>query len=150
MRTERMGLPGSQFLKPSVCFLAIAPARARAPGCAAWASPSRPIRRPALRRTLGRASDRAALRASVGGRVLRNLGFLNAEHLQIRGTSVAQAIERLRANPLVEYAEPNFEVQALLTPNDPQFPLMYNLHNTGQTGGTVGADIHAVQAWDVF
>lgn len=32
-------------------------------------------------------------------------------------------------------------------PNDPLFPQQWNLQNTGQTGGTKGADINVVPAW---
>lgn len=34
-------------------------------------------------------------------------------------------------------------------PNDPRFNEQWALHNTGQSGGTPGADIDAVQAWDL-
>lgn len=34
-------------------------------------------------------------------------------------------------------------------PNDPDFSLMYGLHNTGQTGGVEDADIDAPAAWDL-
>lgn len=34
-------------------------------------------------------------------------------------------------------------------PNDSSFTLQYALRNTGQSGGTVGADIRAVDAWDI-
>lgn len=34
-------------------------------------------------------------------------------------------------------------------PNDPSFNLQYSLRNTGQSGGTVGADIRATEAWDI-
>jgi thermitase len=34
-------------------------------------------------------------------------------------------------------------------PNDPSFPSQYALRNTGQTGGVAGADIRAVEAWDI-
>jgi subtilisin family serine protease len=34
-------------------------------------------------------------------------------------------------------------------PNDPLFARQWNLHNTGQNGGTPGADIHATQAWGI-
>jgi len=45
--------------------------------------------------------------------------------------------------PLVETPrEPRF------VPNDPIFPLQWNLRNTGQGGGLVGADINVVSAWD--
>jgi subtilisin family serine protease len=34
-------------------------------------------------------------------------------------------------------------------PNDPYFPNQWHLHNTGQSGGTPGADIRAPQAWAI-
>jgi hypothetical protein len=36
-----------------------------------------------------------------------------------------------------------------LPPNDPAFGQVWGLQNTGQTGGTAGADIHAAGAWAV-
>ena len=49
----------------------------------------------------------------------------------------------------MEYIEPNYIVQAVALPNDPLFSQQWALRNTGQTGGRVGADISATQAWDV-
>lgn len=34
-------------------------------------------------------------------------------------------------------------------PDDPRFPEQYSLQNTGQTGGTPGADIRMVRAWEI-
>ncbi len=34
-------------------------------------------------------------------------------------------------------------------PDDPQFDSQWHYHNTGQTGGTPGADIRMPQAWDI-
>ncbi len=66
-----------------------------------------------------------------------------------RGLIVEEAINAYRSDPDVEYAEPNFIVTALNTPNDPSFSALWGLHNTGQTGGTSGADIKAPEAWDI-
>jgi hypothetical protein len=66
-----------------------------------------------------------------------------------RGLSLAQAIESYRANPDVLYAEPNYRVEKLGVPNDPSFPAQWSLQNTGQNGGTPGADIKAVPAWNI-
>jgi thermitase len=70
-----------------------------------------------------------------------------------RDLSVSEAVERYEASPNVEYAEPDFEVRLAATPNDPRFPSMYNLENTGQSvggvAGTPDADIDASKAWDV-
>ena len=93
---------------------------------------------------------KASARGLVNGQALRSFDFIRVEHIKVHGMSAEQAIGRLRNNPNVEYAEPNFEVQASVVPNDPRFPELYGMRNTGQTGGTAGADIKAVNAWDVF
>ena len=64
------------------------------------------------------------------------------------GTDVDDAIEELRKDPEILYAERNYIVKAIATPNDPSFPQLYGLDNTGQTGGTPDADIDAAEAWD--
>ena len=97
-----------------------------------------------------RTEDRASLRAQLHGQRLRVFGLINAELLRIKGMSVEQAVARLRNHPLVEYIEPNYEVHALVVPNDPMFSQLYAMQNTGQTGGTPGADIRATDAWNQF
>ncbi|GAB4562576.1 MAG: S8 family serine peptidase [Haliangiales bacterium] len=64
------------------------------------------------------------------------------------GVSVEAALVDLSGHPAIEFAEPNYIVHTTLTPNDPDFGQLYGLHNTGQSGGTPGADISAVNAWD--
>jgi subtilisin family serine protease len=50
----------------------------------------------------------------------------------------------------VRYAEPNFLwYPTEVIPNDEEFPELWGLHNTGQTGGTPDADIDAPEAWEV-
>ena len=66
-----------------------------------------------------------------------------------KGVDRDRLIKKLAANPAVEVAEPDFPLKALATPNDPSFGDLWGLHNTGQAGGTAGADIKAVEAWDV-
>lgn len=44
----------------------------------------------------------------------------------------------------------NYYVQSrATTPNDPSFNQQWGLNNTGQSGGTVDADIDAPEAWDI-
>jgi subtilisin family serine protease len=97
-----------------------------------------------------RAAERASLRSGLHATVLRSFPSLGVEHLRLDGMTVEQAIERFGADPRVAYVEPNYELHADRTPNDPLFPRMWGLANTGQTGGNEGADIHATSAWDVF
>jgi subtilisin family serine protease len=60
-----------------------------------------------------------------------------------------EAIARYLNHLDVLYAEPNYIVQSLATPNDPNFGDLWGLHNTGQAGGTEDADIDAPEAWDI-
>ncbi|MDQ5836669.1 MAG: S8 family serine peptidase, partial [Acidobacteriota bacterium] len=81
-----------------------------------------------------------------------------AEGLQIvEGLRVARvapeetlaAVEALRRRPDVLYAEPDYVRRKDAAPDDPRYAEMWALKNTGQSGGTTGADIHAEAAWDV-
>ncbi len=97
-----------------------------------------------------RTAERASLRREIHARRLHDFPFIQVEHLVLDSLSTEAAIARYRSDPRVAYVEPNYVVHADLTPNDSRFPEQYGLRNTGQTGGTPGADIHAVSAWDVF
>lgn len=46
-------------------------------------------------------------------------------------------------------AERDYLVFPSLFPNDSEFPNLWGLHNTGQTGGLADADIDAPEAWDI-
>jgi subtilisin family serine protease len=87
----------------------------------------------------------------VGGtraRVFRILEGLELIKLP-RGLSVQRAIELYQRHPDVLYAEPNYIVKTTNTPNDTRFAEQWALHNTGQAGGTPGADVDASRAWDL-
>ncbi len=61
-----------------------------------------------------------------------------------------ELIDTLERDPRVVYAEPNYVVQInQSTPNDPDFSKLWGLQNSGQTGGTAGADISAIDGWKV-
>ncbi len=65
------------------------------------------------------------------------------------GNNIFSVIEDLEQDPLVEYAEPNYKFNNCSSPNDYYFSEQWALHNTGQTGGTIDADIDAPEAWDI-
>jgi subtilisin family serine protease len=90
-----------------------------------------------------------AIHGAVSAKVLRELPIVKGLQLvQIaEGSSVQEALQYYRKNPNVLYAEPDYFVHAVSAPNDPQFPSQWSLQNTGQNGGSAGADIQAVQAW---
>jgi len=66
------------------------------------------------------------------------------------GMTVEEGIRVLRESDDVLYVEPNYKVKPLsVIPDDPMFAQLWNMHNTGQTGGTPDADIDAPEAWDI-
>ncbi|CAA9406185.1 MAG: Serine protease, subtilase family [uncultured Rubrobacteraceae bacterium] len=64
-----------------------------------------------------------------------------------RDLSVAEGVRQYEDSPDVAYAEPNFKLQPTEVPNDPRFGELWGLDNTGQTGGTVDADVDAPEVW---
>jgi hypothetical protein len=46
------------------------------------------------------------------------------------------------------YAEQT-SITPIVIPNDEYWPMQWHLHNTGQSGGTPGADINALEAWEI-
>ena len=74
---------------------------------------------------------------------------------RVNPADTGNAIEALRARADVIYAEPNFIRKASDVPNDPRYPQMWGLNNTGQAAtfggnpGTPGNDIRAEQAWNI-
>jgi serine protease len=59
-------------------------------------------------------------------------------------------LQSLRKHTSVKVAQFNHPIELRnTTPNDPDFALQWNLKNTGASGGLVGADIKAEQAWDI-
>jgi thermitase len=61
----------------------------------------------------------------------------------------ASAAAALKRRSDVEYAEVDQPMGLLATPNDPRYPELYGLNNTGQTGGTADADIDAPEGGDL-
>jgi len=103
----------------------------------------------------------AAQRALEGHalRFARRFPFLSQQRgrqsglVRAKGTT-AQLIAKLSQDPAVECAEPNYLLWVSSSvPNDPLFPQLWGLQNTGQsvngTAGTAGADVEFVSAWSL-
>jgi subtilisin family serine protease len=65
------------------------------------------------------------------------------------GSDTARTIAALKAMKSVVYAEPDYRVQILKTPNDPSYPALWGMNNTGGDGAKTDADIDAPEAWDI-
>ena len=86
---------------------------------------------------------------SLGATPVTEFRSIGATRERISRMTVEQAIARYRGDPRIRYIEPNFIVHATRTPNDPSLGQQWAMNNTGQTGGTAGADIAAFRAWDI-
>ena len=93
-------------------------------------------------------AQRAALFSTAGvNRTVGSVKGVGAQVVNVQGDPAVVA-RRLNRSALVTYAEPNFILRATAIPNDPLFPELYGLNNTGQTGGRSDADIDAPEGWD--
>lgn len=64
--------------------------------------------------------------------------------------SVQEAVRLYSHDADVLYAEPDYKIHVFDTkPNDPLFPLLWAMQNTGANGGVAGADISATKAWSL-
>jgi subtilisin family serine protease len=97
-------------------------------------------------------STQASVHSRIGTTVVHTYKFVpDLQVVQLpERLSVERALAYYKSNPDVLYAEPNLIYKtSATTPNDPLFPELFGLHNTGQTGGTNDADIDAPEAWDI-
>jgi len=93
------------------------------------------------------------IRRLTNAEAIQTIGRAGLRRLRARALDVPALLELLANHPDVLYAEPNYIVQAFTEPNDPSFPQLWGLRNTGQTingsVGVAGADIHATDAWGI-
>jgi subtilisin family serine protease len=101
---------------------------------------------------------REGVLARVGARTIRTWKLVPGLHHVAVWAPVSEVLHVLRAaaaldNSPVVFAEPDYIARLGATPNDPYYPLLWGLNNTGQTvnrdRGTPNADIDADLAWDV-
>ena len=93
------------------------------------------------------------LLAAAGAQSGRKLRRVAAKVARVDPARLDAVLRRLRSDPRVRFAEPNYKLHALATPNDSAFGELWGLVNSGQAvkgvTGTPDADIDAEQAWNV-
>src|SRR6185436_5403711 len=99
------------------------------------------------------AADQKNVFKSVGAAEKKSVKKIHGSLARVPPDAVASTLAKLRKDPRVRYAEPNFVVHSDAIPNDPSFANLYGLNNTGQAingfPGTPDADIDAAEAWNV-
>jgi subtilisin family serine protease len=92
--------------------------------------------------------------AATGARVLDQFEWL--EDIQVlelpAAADVVEWVRLYRGSGWVEFAEPDYFLQPASVPDDAHYLSgdLWHLHNTGQNGGTAGADIGALEAWQTL
>jgi serine protease len=98
---------------------------------------------------VGDLGRRAGLKARDLRRLGRDMHVLEVERLA-PGASLEATLERLNADPAVEFAEPDARMRPHRVPNDPGFTGQWFLHANGPgIDGTIASAIDAVAAWDL-
>lgn len=89
----------------------------------------------------------------VGAARTEALGRSGVSLVRASGLTTAELMRRYRADPHVEYVEPNWVLKAAVLPNDPSIGALWGLFNTGSNSyggvGRAGADIDAPSAWNI-
>ncbi|TSD01109.1 MAG: subtilase family serine protease [Parcubacteria group bacterium Athens0714_25] len=90
-------------------------------------------------------SEKDKINNKISARGIDRIFLVKSE----KNFDILKITEKLNKNSDIEYAEPNFKLNAFETiPNDVSFPELWGMHNTGQDGGVEDADIDAPEAWD--
>jgi subtilisin family serine protease len=87
----------------------------------------------------------------AGGKIEQHVRSIDAAVVAARtGNTTNDVADQLASSDSVAFVEPNYVVHSSRIPNDAGFAKLWGLRNTGQLGGTAGADINATEAWDVI
>ena len=89
--------------------------------------------------------QRNAVLERHGLQLVESIPGAGADVVTIPTAALVDHVAAVQAEAGVAYAEPDFVVDAQV--NDPGYPFLWGLHNTGQDGGTADVDIDAPEAW---
>ena len=113
-------------------------------------------------------SEITNLQAEIGVTKVTTAEQFGIDIWEIPEGNVEETIAAYSEDPRIEYIEPDYIITLedvektsptqedlatitpqATTPNDPAYPQLWGLNNTGQSGGTPDADIDAPEAWDI-
>ena len=86
-----------------------------------------------------------------GVRVLQQYNRLNGVQILQKPSNLSldEFLDSYRRDDSVLYAEPDYQYAPAVIPDDPSFGELWGLHNVGQNGGNIDADINAPEAWNI-
>ena len=74
--------------------------------------------------------------------------------VEVPSGDLSAALNEYLNDPNLMYAEPNYRIYPTGVPNDPDFGVLWGMHNIGQEvegqSGLPDADIDAPEAWDIW
>ena len=86
----------------------------------------------------------------AGGKITKRFRNIDTAVVRIdQGIDRDRLESRLESSSKVSFVEPNYRVELVKTPNDPNFSNLWGLYNFGLLGGTVDVDTDATDAWDL-
>ncbi len=99
------------------------------------------------------AAQQGVIEQQIDADTNEGIGRQGLRRFRSRTFDVETLLAFFQGQPGVLYAEPNYLLTKAVTPDDPDFPNLWGLHNTGQSVfgvfGTPDADIDAPEAWDI-
>jgi subtilisin family serine protease len=95
-------------------------------------------------------SEQASVHAAMGAREVQDLGFARAVLVKFDSAASLEELQRrYEESPLVASADANYWGEGGFIPNDTHYSAQWHHNNTGQSGGTSGADIESEAGWDL-
>jgi serine protease len=90
-------------------------------------------------------------RPTSGGELIYKLSAatISARSVQDVQTLTISAARRIAAQANVEYAQPNFVLQIVRTPDDPLYPLQWHYFDNGSAGGQSPGGVSLPGTWDI-
>lgn len=85
---------------------------------------------------------------SEGAKFIKRFRYIDWELWDADGSALSVS-DRMNTEAGGKVAVPDEPVYLFLTPNDSAYTTLWHHHNTGQSGGTVDADIDTPDAWDI-
>ena len=90
-------------------------------------------------------------RPTSGGELIYKLSdaTISARSVQDIQAMTISAAQAIAARDNVEYAQPNFVLQIVRTPDDPLYPLQWHYFDNGSAGGQSPGGVNLPSTWDV-